>query len=458
MRLRLRTAGTLGLAFLSWHATPVAAQTNNNTIYACVSRDGDVRVVNPTERCWRHETRIHWNVVGPQGPAGAQGPQGLVGPKGPQGAPGAQGPQGIPGSQGPIGPTGQTGAVGPQGPKGDPGAQGQQGAAGAQGPKGDVGAQGLQGLQGLAGQQGPGGPQGAQGAQGPIGPQGATGDTGATGAQGLAGLTGPQGDGFAYRGAYDANQTYAPRDVVVYEGSAYVATAPTVGAPGTDPSWSLLVARGDAGPTGATGPTGPTGPSGPQGVKGDTGATGAQGVQGPAGQNGSSVSVAAAPAITCPSGGAAITDAFSHTQYVCDGATGAQGLQGVQGSPGMSTVVAQTWINSSSQTFRATNCCSTGWWTTAAGFAIPNTGFTWNHNDRPIADSGHDSRVSRCWCERLLPAQPRRRVGWLIDGRCQLRPHLPVRKHAIEDEHHNLARLSSAAARHAHVFPGMYVE
>jgi hypothetical protein len=188
----------------------------------------------------------------------------------------------------------------------------------------------------------------------------------------LTGPQGPQGDGFAYRGTYDLNQTYAPRDIVVYEGSAYLATAPTVGAPGTDPSWTLLVAKGDAGPTGATGPTGP---AGPQGVKGDTGATGAQGLQGPAGQNGSSVSVAAAPAITCPNGGAAITDAFSHTQYVCDGAAGPQGPQGAQGSPGMSTVVAQTWINSSSLPIRTTNCCSTGWWTAQAGFTIPNSAF-----------------------------------------------------------------------------------
>jgi len=367
MRLRLRIVGTFGLAFLLWRATPVAAQTNNNTIYACVNPDGDVRIVDSTERCRRHETRIRWNVVGPQGPAGAPGPQGPAGPQGPQGV---AGPQGSIGATGATGATGPIGAIGPQGPKGDTGAQGQQGVAGAQGPKGDTGAQGPQGFQGSAGPQGPGGPQGpkgdagAQGVQGPIGPQGTTGDTGATGPQGLAGLTGPQGpqgDGFAYRGTYDLNQTYAPRDVVVYEGSAYLATAPTVGAPGTDPSWTLLVAKGDAGPTGATGPTGPTGPAGPQGVKGDTGATGAQGVQGPAGQNGSSVSVGAAPAITCPNGGAAITDAFSHTQYVCDGATGPQGPQGTQGSPGLSTIVAQTWINLAAFSAPVVNCCNTAW-------------------------------------------------------------------------------------------------
>lgn len=357
MRLRLRIAGTFGLAFLLWRATPVAAQTNNNTIYACVSDNGDVRVVDPTERCRHHETRIHWNVVGPQGPAGAPGPQGPAGPQGPQGVAGPLGPIGATGA---AGATGQTGAIGPQGPKGDPGAQGQQGATGAQGAKGDVG---------------------AQGAQGPIGPQGATGDSGATGPQGLAGLTGPQGpqgDGFAYRGEYDANRTYAPRDVVVYEGSAYIATAPTVGAPGTNPSWTLLVAKGDTGSTGATGPTGPTGPAGPQGVRGDTGATGGQGLQGPAGQNGGSVTVDAAPAITCPNGGAAVTDAFQHTQYVCDGKQGPQGLQGVQGlqgPTGRTTVFARTWMNPTSYVFPAANCCNTDW-AVGTPLTVPNSSTT----------------------------------------------------------------------------------
>jgi hypothetical protein len=192
---------------------------------------------------------------------------------------------------------------------------------------------------------------------------------------GLTGPQGPQGDGFAYRGEYDANQTYAPRDVVVYEGSAYIATAPTIGAPGTNPSWTLLVAKGDTGSTGATGPTGPTGPAGPQGVRGDTGATGAQGLQGPTGQNGGSVTVDAAPAITCPNGGAAVTDAFQHTQYVCDGKQGPQGLQGiqgVQGPTGRTTVFARTWMNPTSYAFPAANCCNTDW-AVGGNLTVPNS-------------------------------------------------------------------------------------
>jgi hypothetical protein len=394
MRLQLRKAGTCGLAFLLWRATPVAAQASNNTIYACVNRNGDARIVDPTEECRRQETLVRWNVVGPQGPAGAPGPQG---PAGPQGLQGVAGPQG---TIGPTGATGQTGSVGPQGPKGDTGAQGPQGAAGAPGAKGDTGAQGPQGAtgaqgpqgatgaqgakgdtgaQGAPGAQGPQGLTGPQGAQGSTGSQGEKGDTGATGPQGLTGPAGPQGpngDGFNYRGEFDANETYATYDVVVFGGSSFLAVAPTSGAPGTDPSWTLLVAKGDTGATGATGPIGLTGPQGLQGVKGDTGATGSQGVQGPAGTNGGSVTVGAAPAITCPGGGAAITDAFQNTQYVCDGATGPQGPQGAQGSPGVATIIAQTWINASSFSAPIVAMHSTANGPTGQAATIPNSTFT----------------------------------------------------------------------------------
>jgi collagen triple helix repeat protein len=207
------------------------------------------------------------------------------------------------------------------------------------------------------------------------------GDTGATGPQGPVGPQGLDGDGFNYRGEFDANETYATYDVVVFSGSSFLAVAPTSGAPGTDPSWTLLVAKGDTGATGAPGPTGPTGPQGSQGVKGDTGATGAQGVQGPAGTNGSSVTVGAAPAITCPNGGAAITDALSHTQYVCDGAPGPQGLQGIQGPAGTGTsvILAETWVNVSTYTAPFVSpCCSTDLLATLAAPAatIPRSTFT----------------------------------------------------------------------------------
>ena len=227
-------------------------------------------------------------VVGAQGPQGAQGPKGDTGAQGPKGDTGATGARGATGPAGTtptigangnwfLGSTdtgkpsrGATGAQGPQGPKGD---------TGAQGPKGDTGAKGATGSQGPAGTTptigsngnwylgssdtgkpsrgatGPQGPQGEKGATGPQGPQGEKGDTGATGARGA---TGPAG------------------------------TTPTIGANG---NWFLgstdtgKPSRGATGPQGAQGPKGATGAQGPKGDTGATGAKGATGPQGPAGPN-----------------------------------------------------------------------------------------------------------------------------------------------------------------------------
>jgi hypothetical protein len=63
------------------------------------------------------------DIVGPQGPVGAQGPQGNPGPQGPAGTNGSDG------AEGPQGPAGPQGNPGPQGPKGDTGAQGIPGPA-----------------------------------------------------------------------------------------------------------------------------------------------------------------------------------------------------------------------------------------------------------------------------------------------------------------------------------------
>jgi collagen triple helix repeat protein len=327
MLLRLRTAGICGFAFWLLGATPIAAQTNN-VIYACVSHEGDVRLIDAQDRCKRHETKIFWNVAGPQGPAGAPGPQGPAGP---------QGPQGVTGQQGSIGPTGATGAVGPQGPKGDTGAQGVQG------------------------------PQGVAGGQGPTGPQGDKGETGATGAQGPAGPQGEHGDGFNYRGQFDPSGTYATYDVVVFNGSSYLATAPTSGAPDSDPSWTLIVSKGD---------------------------TGAPGANGQPGAPGGSVTVGPAPLVNCQYGGAVVTDTFGHTQYACDGTPGTQGLQGTPGTPGLSTIVSQIWVNSTSWmaptaaptcTGTITVCGTAAAATTAATLPAPtNLNFTGTTTGGPL--------------------------------------------------------------------------
>jgi hypothetical protein len=75
-------SGVLGLAFLLM-VVPLAGDP---VIEACVNKgSGNLRLVAPTVLCHASETRVQWNVAGPQGPAG---------PAGPQGAPGADGASG----------------------------------------------------------------------------------------------------------------------------------------------------------------------------------------------------------------------------------------------------------------------------------------------------------------------------------------------------------------------------
>jgi hypothetical protein len=297
----------------------------------------------------------------------ANGPEleiALAGAVGPQGPEGAQGPQGL------------TGATGPQGP------------AGVAGPKGDTGATGAQGAVGQTG------PQGTQGLPGPIGltgAQGPPGDPGPAGAQGLA------GQGFNFRAAFDGSATYAPYDVVSYNGSSYnakTATNPGDPTPDVNPNWSLMAqqgatgATGPSGPiglTGATGATGAAGAQGPQGIPGPTGSTGAQGPQGPQGAAGSgfnwrgafdcSASYSAGDAISyqgsswitnTPIGGC-VQPPFSPWSLLAQqgaagpagaqGAVGPQGIQGLmgfqgpQGPPGVAP--PNTAVTNASNTFAA---------------------------------------------------------------------------------------------------------
>jgi hypothetical protein len=59
---------------------------------ACINPgNGMMRLVDASTACHANESRVEWNVTGPQGPAGPQGPQGDPGPQGPQGP---QGPAG----------------------------------------------------------------------------------------------------------------------------------------------------------------------------------------------------------------------------------------------------------------------------------------------------------------------------------------------------------------------------
>ena len=93
----------LALILLAASATFVLAQTDG-VIYACVLRDGTLRIVPDANHCKRAEALLTWNILGPAGPKGDTGPAGPAGPQGPQG------------------PQGETGPAGPAGPQGEPGA------------------------------------------------------------------------------------------------------------------------------------------------------------------------------------------------------------------------------------------------------------------------------------------------------------------------------------------------
>jgi hypothetical protein len=145
---------------------------SDNVFYACVrlDRDGDearlVRLVAADENCRPRETRVHWNVVGPQGPRGLQG---LPGVPGVQGAAGAIGPRGVEGPEGPPGLRGISVSIAPDNGEGCgtlggvkltlvngsgeqvPGTEPQFICNGAPGEKGDPGPAGPEGPQGPPG-------------------------------------------------------------------------------------------------------------------------------------------------------------------------------------------------------------------------------------------------------------------------------------------------------------------
>jgi hypothetical protein len=113
-----RLLPAFGVAAVVAFALPGGANADNasrnNSIHACVSRDGRIRVLSAEDMrqrdrrrggspCHRGERLVTWNIVGPQGPSGPEGPSGQPGPPGPAGAAGPAGAQGEPGEQGPPG-------------------------------------------------------------------------------------------------------------------------------------------------------------------------------------------------------------------------------------------------------------------------------------------------------------------------------------------------------------------
>ncbi len=94
---------------------PIAmrAASTPGVLEACINPgNGMMRLVDSSTPCHNNESRVSWDITGPEGPPGPTGPAGPTGPIGPAGATGPAGQTGA---------TGALGATGPAGPAGPPG-------------------------------------------------------------------------------------------------------------------------------------------------------------------------------------------------------------------------------------------------------------------------------------------------------------------------------------------------
>ena len=73
-RLGAASAGAITTLLLAGGGYAIASAWGKIT--ACVHKHGGGLYVG---HCARHDTKLHWNAVGPQGPQGLQGPQGAQG-------------------------------------------------------------------------------------------------------------------------------------------------------------------------------------------------------------------------------------------------------------------------------------------------------------------------------------------------------------------------------------------
>jgi len=95
-KMKFRYLIPLGLTIIllavsvTWALAQVIA--DGGVIYACVLKDGTLRIVSDANQCRKGEALLTWNIMGPAGPkgdTGATGPQGPKGDTGPQGVPGS---------------------------------------------------------------------------------------------------------------------------------------------------------------------------------------------------------------------------------------------------------------------------------------------------------------------------------------------------------------------------------
>ena len=214
MKQFIRTPRALLLGVIALAVVLVGAGVASGTIgaskpnvyWACVPKDGRIKLVYPGSKCKKGERFIKWNQTGPQsatvvkeglqglkGDGGAQGEAGAAGAKGTDGAPGTQGAKGEKGDKGDKGDKGENGAAGPKGDAGAAGAKGTDGAPGPQGGKGDKGDTGDRGANGTNGVNGTDGPVGPQGPEGPKGDKGEAGPSAAGSAKPVIALSQLQG-------------------------------------------------------------------------------------------------------------------------------------------------------------------------------------------------------------------------------------------------------------------------
>jgi hypothetical protein len=86
-------------AILALSVVGAVAIGEDETIYACVKSNGDLRIVAGDGSCKNSESLLSWNTVGPPGEQGPQGDKGDTGDTGPTGP---TGPQGSPGPAGSV--------------------------------------------------------------------------------------------------------------------------------------------------------------------------------------------------------------------------------------------------------------------------------------------------------------------------------------------------------------------
>ena len=169
--------------------------------------------------------------------------------------------------------------------------------------------------------------------------------------------------GMRYRGGWSSRVTYAPLDIVSWNGASYLARVPsTAKTPSSTGYWGPLAVRGAAGARGANGTPGTPGADGINGLPGTNGddgadgAAGADGVDGAPGTPGADgADGAAGPAGPAgPAGAAGAPGAAGPAGPA--GAAGATGATGPAGVSGRTVVTATADVPANAHTMLDPQC------------------------------------------------------------------------------------------------------